>query len=113
MLKVAALAYLPIAAVLFGLLVLAITAIPQIAHDFEAATALYYGAADAHPPREAPARRPRRQGPLSGRHRRRNRQVQSQAAAIGNHPDARGWTIHRGQAIVTAKAHMPKAQGRP
>lgn len=45
MLKVAALAYLPIAAVLFGLLVLAITAIPQIAHDFEAATALYYGAA--------------------------------------------------------------------
>ncbi|MFO1119265.1 MAG: hypothetical protein U1E38_03765 [Rhodospirillales bacterium] len=45
MLKVAALAYLPIAAVLFGMFLLAITAIPQVVHDFEAATALYYGAA--------------------------------------------------------------------
>lgn len=45
MLKVAALAYLPIAAVLFGLLVLGITAIPQVVHDFKAATALYHGAA--------------------------------------------------------------------
>ncbi len=45
MLKVAAIAYLPIAAVLFGVLVLGINAIPQVYHDFEAATALYYGAA--------------------------------------------------------------------
>lgn len=45
MLKVAALAYLPVAAVLFGLLVMAILAIPGVVHDFEVGAALYYGAA--------------------------------------------------------------------
>ena len=45
MFKVAALAYLPIAAALFGLLVLGITAFPGVTHDFEVAASLYYGAA--------------------------------------------------------------------
>lgn len=45
MLKVAALAYLPIATVLLGLLVLGITAVPKVMRGFEAATALYHGAA--------------------------------------------------------------------
>ena len=45
MLKVAALAYMPIAAVLFGLFVLMILALPGTVRDFEAGAVLYYGAA--------------------------------------------------------------------
>jgi hypothetical protein len=45
MLKLAALAYLPIAATFFGLLVFAILVLPGTLHDFEVAASLYYGAA--------------------------------------------------------------------
>ncbi len=45
MLKLAALAYLPIAALLFGLLVFAILVLPGTLRDFEVAASLYYGAA--------------------------------------------------------------------
>lgn len=45
MLKVAALAYLPIAAVLFGLLVMLILALPGTVRDFEVGARLYFGAA--------------------------------------------------------------------
>lgn len=45
MLKLAALAYLPTAAVLFGLLVFVILALPGTVRDFEVGAFLYYGAA--------------------------------------------------------------------
>jgi hypothetical protein len=44
MLKVAALIYLPVAAVLFGVLAMGILAIPGMIRDFEVGAALYYGA---------------------------------------------------------------------
>ena len=45
MLKLAAVAYGPVAAVLFGALVIAIVAIPGMVRDFELGAALYFGAA--------------------------------------------------------------------
>ena len=45
MLKLAALAYAPIAAVTFGALIIVILAIPGMVRDFETAAGLYYGAA--------------------------------------------------------------------
>ena len=45
MLKVAALAYMPIAAFLFGLFVMMILALPGTVRDFEVGATLYYGAA--------------------------------------------------------------------
>ncbi|WP_223291883.1 hypothetical protein [Defluviicoccus vanus] len=45
MLKVAALAFLPLAAMFFGMLVLAIIAMPGTVSEFEAGAILYYGAA--------------------------------------------------------------------
>ena len=43
--KVAALVYLPVAGVLFGVLVMAILALPGVVRDFEVGAVLYYGAA--------------------------------------------------------------------
>lgn len=45
MLKVAALAYLPIAAALFGLMIFIILALPGTLGDFQVAASLYFGAA--------------------------------------------------------------------
>lgn len=45
MLKLAALAYLPVAAVTFGALAILIALIPGVVRDFEVAAGLYYGAA--------------------------------------------------------------------
>lgn len=45
MFKVAALAFLPAAAVLFGVLVIGILALPGVVRDFEVGASLYYGAA--------------------------------------------------------------------
>lgn len=45
MLKVAALAFMPTAAVLFGLFVMMILALPGTVRDFEVGAWLYYGAA--------------------------------------------------------------------
>jgi hypothetical protein len=45
MLKLAALAYGPTAAVMFGLIVIIIVAVPGTFRDFETAAGLYYGAA--------------------------------------------------------------------
>ena len=45
MLKLAALAFAPVAAVTFGLLIIIALAIPGVGRDFEVAAGLYYGAA--------------------------------------------------------------------
>lgn len=45
MLKLAALAYGPVAAVTFGVLVVLIIAVPGVFRDFEVSAFLYYGAA--------------------------------------------------------------------
>lgn len=45
MLKLAALAYAPVAAVTFGVLLVAILALTGTVRDFEVGAALYYGAA--------------------------------------------------------------------
>lgn len=45
MLKLAALAYLPVAAVTFGALAILIAMLPGMVRDFEVAAGLYYGAA--------------------------------------------------------------------
>ena len=45
MIKLAALAYAPVAAVTFGVLVMLVLAVPGVFHDFVAAAWLYYGAA--------------------------------------------------------------------
>ena len=55
MLKVAAIAFLPLAAMIFGVLVLAIIAMPGTLSDFNAGATLYYGAAALSAALAAPA----------------------------------------------------------